>query len=53
MPQVWELKSKEKKKKKKTGVPVMAQRVTNLTSIHEEVGVIPGLTQWVKDLGLL
>ena len=31
----------------------MAQRVTNLASIHKDSDSIPGLALWVKDLALL
>ena len=41
-------------KKNKTmqfaGVPIVAQWLTNPTKIHEGLGSIPGLTQWIKDL---
>ena len=35
------------------GVPTVAQGVKSQTSIHEDVGSIPGLTWGVKDLVLL
>ena len=34
------------------GVPVVAQQVKNLTSIHEDASSIPGLTQLVKGAGI-
>ena len=39
-------------KNKLSGVPVMAQWLTNPTRNHEVVGMVPGLAQWVNDLAL-
>ena len=33
-----------------SGVPIVAKRVTNPTSTHEDGSWIPVLGQWVKDL---
>ena len=40
-------------KKKRTGVPVVAQWLTNPTRNHEAAGSIPALAQWVNDPVLL
>ena len=40
-------------KQNKVGVLVVTEWVKNLTSIHKDVGLIPGLAQWVKDPVLL
>ena len=34
------------------GVPIVAHRIKNPTSVHEDVGSIPGLSLWVRDLVL-
>ena len=41
------------KKESHTGVPVVAQWLTNPTRNHEVVGSVPALAQWVKDPALL
>ena len=38
--------------KGKRGVPAVAQRVKNPTSVHEDAGLIPSSTPWVKDPAL-
>ena len=30
------------------GVPIVAHQVKNLTGIHEDASLIPGLDKWVK-----
>ena len=40
-------------KMKRQGVPVGVQQLMNMTSIHGDMGLIPCLTQWVKDPALL
>ena len=33
-------------------VPPVTQQLKNPASLHQDVGSIPGLTHWVKDLAL-
>ena len=43
-----EMKKQWPSKRESSGVPVVAQQVKHPTSTHEDVSLIPGLTQWVK-----
>ena len=42
----------EKPVRELLGVPVVAQWVKNLASIHEDSGLIPDFSQWVKNPAL-
>ena len=46
------LKRRKKREKKKRGVPVVAQWLTNPTRNHEVAGFVPALAQWVNDPAL-
>ena len=35
--------------KRQKEIPIVAQQVKNLTCIHEDAGLTPGLIQWFKD----
>ena len=36
----------ENSEKRLIGVPIVAHQVKNLTSIHKDIGSIPGLAKW-------
>ena len=37
---------------KGTGVLVVTQSLTGLAGIHEDLGSLPGVAQWIEDLAL-
>ena len=37
-------------KQREGGAPLVAQQVKNLTSVYKDVGLIPGLTTWLRIL---
>lgn len=41
------------KKYRYFGVPFLAQQLTDLTRIHEDENLTPGLDQWARDAALL
>ena len=45
-------KDKKKKESSISGVPIMAQWLTNPTRNHEVAGSVPALAQWVNDPAL-
>ena len=50
--QINKIRKKKNSFKKKNGVPVVAQWLTNPTRNHEVAGLVPALAQWVTDLAL-
>lgn len=35
------------------GIPIMVLWLTNPTTTHKDMGSIPGLARWIKDLAML
>ena len=42
----------QKEGETKPRVPIVSQQIKNPTHIHKDMGSIPGLAHWVKDLAL-
>ena len=52
-PATWKGHGEQTSKALRKGVPIVAQWLRTQHNVHEDMGLIPALTQWVKDPALL